>query len=386
MMHNDMAHKSIPLRATLPVSSATVPLADLEQLYLETIAGQRHGLGPAALRAALTVAELPYAGIMRLRNALFDRGVKRAVDLRRWTISVGNLTAGGTGKTPVVRWLAQRLLAEQIVPAVLTRGYAGGATGASDEADLLGRAIGPAGVVEVNADRAAGANRALAEHPHVQLFILDDGFQHRRARRDFDLVLINAADPFGHGHVHPRGLLREPIGGLRRATAVLITHASRADNLDRTLATVRAANPSVPIFRCDHVLTGLRSANCPLSEPPDTPIAMLATQKFYATAGIGHPLSLQRQLEQYGDAFVGHTWWPDHHPYSEDEAAAIVARAQQRGATAIVTTEKDWSKLVWFGRVRESPVPFYRGDVGLAFEGDDETSLYRMIVDRFRAV
>ncbi|HEV7302150.1 MAG TPA: tetraacyldisaccharide 4'-kinase [Tepidisphaeraceae bacterium] len=360
--------------------------ADLEKLYLETITGQRRGVGPATLRVALAAAELPYTGIMRLRNAMFDRGVKRSVDLRRWTISVGNLTAGGTGKTPVVRWLAQRLLADQIIPAVLTRGYAGSAAGHSDEADLLARAIEPGGVVMVNADRAAGADRALAEHPQVQLFILDDGFQHRRARRDFDLVLINAADPFGHGHVHPRGLLREPITGLSRATAVLITHASRGGaSLEATLATIRAANAAVPTYQCDHVLAGLRTATCPINAPPDVPLNTLTDQPFFATAGIGHPQSLQSQLEGFDGPFVGHTWWPDHHAYTDGDVSGLIATATQLGATAIVTTEKDWSKLVFLSTVRESPVPFYRVDVGLAFVGDDEQRLYEAIVERYRS-
>jgi tetraacyldisaccharide 4'-kinase len=362
----------------------------LERLYLETIRGDRRGLGATLLRGALTAAELPYASAMRLRNALFDTGVKKTVDLRRPTVSIGNLTAGGTGKTPVVRWLAQRLLADGIPPAVLTRGYVksvDGRTTHSDEADLLERAIGPiGGVVAVGGDRVASADRVLAEHPTVAAFILDDGFQHRRARRDVDLVLINAADPFGHGHVHPRGLLREPVDGLSRATAILLTHATRgAEMINETIATIRRHNGSAPIFRCDHVLAGLRTTSTPLSEAPDVATTTLATKKFFATAGIGHPDSLAAQLRAFGDAFVGHAWWDDHHPFTDAEIESLIATAELRGAAAIVTTEKDWSRLVWHPCARDARVPFLRLDVGLSFHADDEHRLYELIHSGLRS-
>lgn len=360
----------------------------IEQIYLDTIRGARRGVGAALARGVMSVGEVPYAGVVRARNALFDAGIKKVVDLRRPTVSVGNLTAGGTGKTPVVRWLAERFLAQKLVPAVLTRGYAksGASAASSDEAYLLERAIGPVGIVQVGRDRAGSAGVVLNEHPNVAVFILDDAFQHRRAKRDVDLVLVNAAEPFGYGHVHPRGLLREPISGISRATAVLLTHATRGlATIDDTIATIRRFNRDAPIFRCDHVLSGLRSVHVPLSDPPDVPMSMLLTQKFYATAGIGHPASLRASLEAYPGRFVGHAWWDDHHHFTDDELTALIRVAESRGATAIVTTEKDWSKIMLDEVVLKSRVPFYRLDLGLAFHGDDEQRLYDLIRSRLQS-
>jgi tetraacyldisaccharide 4'-kinase len=359
----------------------------IERFYLDAVDGRRNDGKAIALRAALNTAEIPYAGAMRLRNALFDAGIKKAVPLRRWTISIGNITAGGTGKTPIVRWLAGRLLADGIIPAVLTRGYTRGKSTISDEADLLERALAPRGVVAVDADRARAAGRVLAERPDVGAFILDDGFQHRRAGRDVDLVLINAADPFGLGHVHPRGLLREPLVGLRRATAILLTHAStpRPEQLDRTIQTIASYAPQAPLFRCDHALTGLRRAKTPLSAPPDLPIQSLSQQHFFAVAGVGHPQGLGNQLSTFGDHFAGHLWFDDHHDYTPADLKQILSLATAANAQAIVTTEKDWSKLVWIDGVHQASPPFFRADVGPAFAGNDEENLYRLILKRLRA-
>lgn len=359
----------------------------IEEFYLETIEGHRRGPAATFARAALRVAEMPYAGAMRLRNILFDRGIKKTVPLRRWTISVGNITAGGTGKTPIVRWLAGRLLADTIIPAILTRGYTRGKSTVSDEADLLERALAPRGVVAVDPDRAKAAAQVLSERPDVGAFILDDGFQHRRAARDVDLVLINAADPFGLGHVHPRGLLREPLAGLRRASAILLTHAStpRSDHLDRTMKVIATHAPGVPLFRCNHAPTGLRSAKVPLNAPPDQSIESLNQQKFFAVAGIGHPQSLEKQLSTFGDHFAGHLWFDDHHDYTPTDLQQIKSLATTAGAEVIVTTEKDWSKLAWMEGVQNASPPFLRADVGPVFAGEDEENLYRLILDRLRA-
>ena len=188
------------------------------------MSGERRGVRASVLRGTLGAAEPLYAAAVRGRNWLFDRGVG-VRRLPRPVVSVGNITAGGTGKTPVVLWLADRLRRKGRRPAVLLRGYeaegrpqrrADAARGAARTRRARCR---PRIAVGVNPNRLAGGDGVLRGRPDVDVFVLDDGFQHRKLARDFDLVLIDAAQPFGYGHVHPRGLLREPLAGLRRADA-----------------------------------------------------------------------------------------------------------------------------------------------------------------------
>ena len=210
----------------------------------------------------LRAAEPVYSGIMAARNRVFDAGigVKR---LPRPVVSIGNVTAGGTGKTPVVRWLCEQLRSLGHNPAVLLRGYKS-VDGVSDEQRLLHSLLNPPGgapvIVRANPDRFAGGSDVLRERPGTDVFVLDDGFQHRRLARDFDLVLINAAEPFGFGHVHPRGLLRESLRGLGRADAVLITLADAvaALALEAIESRVRQFHADIPIYHASHVLCGFR--------------------------------------------------------------------------------------------------------------------------------
>src|SRR5205814_1694442 len=166
------------------------------------------------------------------RNSSYSRGILRSARAARPVISVGNITTGGTGKTPVVRWLASRLRDQGKHVAILLRGYKSAGAAGSDERELLDRLLNASTsdnpvIVHANPDRVAGAAETLQKHPDVDVFVLDDGFQHRRLQRDFDLVLIDATNPFGFGHVLPRGLLREPLGGLGRASALLITRCDQ---------------------------------------------------------------------------------------------------------------------------------------------------------------
>src|SRR4051812_36636358 len=192
---------------------------DLEQRALRAIRGER-GVGCALVRGALGAMEPLYRAAVASRNRFYDfAGQTR---LPRPVISVGNITTGGTGKTPMVAWLATQLLEQGMHPAILLRGYSRG--GISDEQQMLQRQL-PGVPVQANADRVEGARMVLGEHPEVDVFLLDDGFQHRRVARDFDLVLINAREPFGLGRVLPRGLLRESLDGLKRAHGFVITRA-----------------------------------------------------------------------------------------------------------------------------------------------------------------
>ncbi len=336
------------------------------------ISGVDRSWSAAAARAVAAGVEPAYAAVMRVRNRLYDRGIKRAHDLGRPTVSVGNLTTGGTGKTPVVAWLARRLVDRGRRPAVLLRGYGAGG-GESDEARLLAADLGDAVPVRADPSRVAAAAALLAERPDVDVFLLDDAFQHRRAARAFDLVLVSAAEPFGYGHVLPRGLLREPRSGLARADALLLTRcdAAAADvrrDIERDL---RRNNSAAPIYRSDHVHTGLWDAAA-----GDTgSIDALDREPFFAVAGIGDPETLDGQLRRFGRTYVGHRWYPDHHRYTTGDVADLRSAA---GGARLVTTDKDWVKLA--GVLGPEPVGVSVLRLAVRFRGDDEAALLGQIV------
>jgi tetraacyldisaccharide 4'-kinase len=329
----------------------------------DLLSGRRGGLSSLLARSALRLAEPFYRALVIGRNRLYDIGILRAHELPVPVVSVGNITAGGTGKTPIVQWLAAELRSRGMHPAILMRGYARNAI--SDEQDLLREALSAGDwpvPVHADPDRVAGAARMLREHARVDLFILDDGFQHRRLRRRFDLVLIDATSPFGYGHVHPRGLLREPVGGLARADAFIITRSDLASpeqcrSIERTL---RANNRVAPIYRARHAITGLRTPDRSAAQPPDIPLEQLAGRRFFAFAGIANPMGLELQLGQLPGQCAGHQWFADHHDYSSDEVAALRARARDLAADLLVVTEKDWRKLRRLEGLDDPRLPLWR--------------------------
>lgn len=276
---------------------------------------------------------------MLARNRRYDIDPTRCIDLQRPTLSVGNITAGGTGKTPVVQYIARKLLELGHHPAILMRGYRATSAGLSDEQQLLASTLRIP--VQADPDRVAGAAAVLERRPDTTCFILDDGFQHRRAGRNFDLVLLNAVEPFGFGHVHPRGLLREPLIGLKRASAVLITHASEAPegslmNLQQQLHDFTSA----PVFHADHVNSHVLSAD----GTARFPIQTLGSTPFVFFTGIGHPQSLLAFLKQF-PTLRHHRLYPDHHPYSSHDLESLQRLCREHQAQALVTTEKDFVKL-----------------------------------------
>ena len=217
-------------------------MAFLTGAYLELVAHRRRGLFPDILRALLGVAAVPYAAAVIIRNAYYDFFPRAARRVVVPALSIGNLTVGGTGKTPIAAEIARRLVAQGRKPAILLRGYKAkpsprapaesDAASArwreqSDEAMVLTRRC-PEALVMVNPDRVVSARRAMQQGADV--IVLDDGFQHRRLARDLDIVLIDATAPFGHGHFLPRGLLREPPTSL---TTTVSTGCRRAPKSSR---------------------------------------------------------------------------------------------------------------------------------------------------------
>lgn len=349
-----------------------------ERTFLGIVSGEARGAGAMVARGVFRCLEPVYATAMRVRNVGFDRGWKKSFALGRPTISVGNLTTGGTGKTPVVRWLAERLRDAGRSPTILMRGYSVSSGGVSDEQlmleEQLHRRSARRVIVHADPDRIAGAQHVLKHAPTTDVFILDDAFQHRRAKRDFDLLLMNAAEPFGHGHVLPRGLLREPLSGLARADAVLITRWDQAlpQALEAIERTVRRYHAAAPIYRARHALVSV------LIGDETAPIEWLRDRAFYAFAGIGNPQALSAQLAALSDRCAGQRWFGDHHAYTAGDLAGLRQAAQAAGAEVLVTTEKDWAKLKRLRGATGLP-PIARLAMAVRFIEDDEARLFEQI-------
>lgn len=342
-----------------------------EQSYLNLISGKTRGPLSAISRGLLAIAEVPYSIAMRCRNGRYDCCGRRY--LGRPTISIGNITAGGTGKTPVVQWLAAQLQYTGQCPAILMRGYRKAGSEISDEQTVLADSL-PGILVQANPDRIAAATAVIHRQPKITCFLLDDGFQHRRAHRNFDLVLINATEPFGFGHVHPRGLLREPLSGLKRASAILITHASEvpAATLLQTQDTIRRYT-AAPIFHCDHVNTCIVSA----SNRDTRELSDLATVPFVLFTGIGQPQALSASLKRFPAAYKAEHLFDDHHPYSPADVAMLEDLRQKSGAEILLTTEKDWAKLktIW----PADNTHLYRLELSIRFWENEEQPFLHLI-------
>jgi len=308
--------------------------------YLELVSGRRTGWLPALQRAGLGLLEPAYGLAVALRNAAFDAGWQALHRVEAPVLSVGNLTVGGTGKTPCVQWLARWFRQQHARVAVLSRGY-GAASGPNDEALQLEKNLPDVPHLE-NPDRYAAARLALDEL-EMQVLLLDDGFQHRRLFRDFDLVLLDALQPFGYGHLLPRGTLREPLAGLRRAHAVALTRADQVDASERArLRTIVAKYTRKCVWlEARHAPQALVAA-----DGRREPLANLSGRPVAAFCGLGHPAAFRRTLEQLGDPLVGWREFPDHHPYPRETVLDLQRWADALPAeTLVVCTEKDLVKL-----------------------------------------
>ncbi|MCC7137972.1 MAG: tetraacyldisaccharide 4'-kinase [Planctomycetes bacterium] len=299
---------------------------------------------PVLVRAALTVLSGPFALAAGVRGALYHR---RWLPVRRVgvpVVSVGNLTAGGTGKTPFVAWLVTAAVARGRRPAVLSRGYGPRPAGSplSDEGTLL-RELLPAGVVQVeDPDRVRGARRLLASPTPPDLVVLDDGFQHRRLHRDLDVVLLDATDPFGGGHLLPRGLLREPPRALVRAHVVVLTRAERVPpaRVAALRAEVAALAPRATVAVARTVARALVGA-----DGAEQPTSRLAGEAVAAWSGIGNPAAFEALLGDLGARVVLSVRGRDHHRVAAADLARVLARATAAGAGRVVVTHKDLVKL-----------------------------------------
>jgi tetraacyldisaccharide 4'-kinase len=288
------------------------------------------GAGARLARAALLPAEGLYAAAIAVRGALYGARLLPSYDLELPTVSVGNLSVGGTGKTPVAAWIADQLQEHGARPAVILRGYG------SDE-PLVHSTLNPDVPVVVSPDRVRGVTRARLIGADIA--VLDDAFQHRRARRSADVVLLSADRWSSRRRLLPAGPWREPLRALRRASLVVVTRKAASPlDADRVVQAVSRIAPAVPVAIAHLVPDALRAGIGTATRPLES----LRGARVHAIAAIGDPTSFVHQLEAVG-ATVMPALFPDHHDFTAAEAESLALAGARADIT--VCTLKDAVKL-----------------------------------------
>jgi tetraacyldisaccharide 4'-kinase len=346
--------------------------------YRDLISGRSRGPLASIGRGGLGIASALYGGVVRARNRAYDAGLLRAHRAAVPVVSIGNVTAGGTGKTPVVAALVEWFTSRGVRPVILSRGYRAHAGGINDEKLVLDRLC--PGVPHLQgADRVATARVACEQHG-AQVLILDDAFQHRRLFRDLDLVLVDALDPWGGGRLLPRGLLREPRSALRRAGAVILTRADQCPPADkaRLIGEIRSFGRDEPPIEAVFRPVGLENS-------AGAHAAIDSLDPVVAFCGIGNPDGFRRTLIDAGiTQIAAFRAFRDHHHYTEADLADLAQWAIEHRATAFVTTQKD---LVKIPRERLGDLPLWAVSIRAEFTAGEErlAALLQDLVSRISA-
>ena len=335
-------------------------LPDAES-FRRLVDGRATGLVATLGRTGLSAIEIPYEALVRLRNYGYDHSILTVKKASAPVISVGNLTLGGTGKTPLVAWLAHWFAQHNKKPAIISRGYKAKTGQLSDEAAEL-KILLPTVPHYANKQRIIVAREAVAKGSDVLL--LDDGFQHRQISRDLNLVTIDATDPFGCNRLFPRGLLREPLWGLKRADALVLT---RTDQV--SIKTKNEIQEQCFQFVGSHdkpwIETEHRPSNLRLVDGTTQPLKTLQDKRILSLSAIGNPAAFHRTLTTLGHEPVATLTFPDHHTYTTDDIHRISEKTESVGAEIIVTTLKDLVKLP-LASVRNRPLCAL--EIGIQFQ------------------
>lgn len=369
-----------------------------ETYLLDVVDGTRRGSGAALLRLSLGGLSYVFTGVVQIRLWGYRIGLFKHHTLGCQVVSVGNLTVGGTGKTPVVELLARSLADNGRKVAILSRGYKkkrkkrgfkrrlrdllSGRVDvetslvvsdghslkvepvfSGDEPYMLAKNL-PGVAVIVGKNRVMSGQYAIRKL-RCDTLILDDGFQHLALKHRLDIVLVDRTNPFDNGRTLPRGLLREPIRNIKRAGFIFITK-SNGDGAVELSTRLRELNPTAEISECRHCPRFLKH----LFEDQKEELGWLKGKKVLALSGIAVPAGFERELVNYGAQVLEHVTFADHHRYSLQEILDIVAQAQTLGVDAIVTTEKDAVRIPYLER-REIPMLYLRVEIEM-FTGQEE--------------
>ncbi len=333
-------------------------------------------MNPAAVIMLTPLSGL-YGLAMKARRALYQRGLFQVHKIDAPVISVGNLTTGGTGKTPLVEWIARALARQQKRVCILTRGYGrqhassqvlvsngreifSDARETGDEPLLLAEKLKGEAAVICDADRVASSRWAI-ENLDPELFILDDGFQHMRMARDYNIVVIDATNPWGNRRLLPAGNLRESPDNLARADCIVIT---RADDVAQTAALkseIDRLSKGRPVFLSRMKIVGLRERSGVEEGEAGETVKSVPVAAF---CGVGNPESFFAQLRREGYTLCHTRVFPDHNYYTQEEINTLVSQSSERGAHALLTTGKDEVKL----RSLRCEMPCYVVEVAIEIE------------------
>lgn len=328
----------------------------------DLISGRRHGWGASLARGMLACLVPGYCVAIGSRNWMYDHGWLRQQHIPMYVISIGNLTVGGTGKTPTVAWVVRTMQSLGLRPAMISRGY-GGDGQVNDEMLLLDQLL-PGVPHLLSPQRILGARQLLSRPADArpQVLVLDDAFQHRQLARDFDLVLIDSLNPWGYGQLLPRGLLREPIQSLSRADCVLLTRCDQVE--EETLNQIERKIQQWtdrPIIRSRFSPAGLINAK------GDTrPIETLLHSNVAAFSGIGNPSGFRRSLTNTGLTVPDARYciFPDHYRYRPSDLDSLGNWGVACEAESLITTQKD---LVKIPQTELGGVPLWALQIELAF-------------------
>jgi len=311
------------------------------------------------IEALLLLMSTVYCGMVLLRTALYRVHILRNRTLPCKVFSIGNLTLGGTGKTPIVINIVNLLMRNGKHPVVVSRGYGrkneqdtvvvsdgrstmGDPALGGDEPILISRKV-PGLPVVVGSDRYAAAREALSRFK-PDIVVLDDGFQHIRLSRDLDIVLVDATDPFGNGRMFPAGIMREPLSSLRRAQAIVITRVDGAADI-RPLQHLIRSHTDARLFTAQQAAVDL--VDCCTSETK--PLSVLRNARVFAFSGIARPASFIGLLRSAGALVVGERTFPDHYSFEKHDLADVFKQAADHRVSMIMTTEKDAVRIKALG-------------------------------------
>lgn len=348
----------------------------LEQHICELIKGKKHYWGIPLLKGFLYLLSLCYATLVYFRNWVYDNGLVRRSYPKLPVISIGNIVAGGTGKTPFTILLAEAFAQHHSI-AILSRGYKSPAekrsfplflsTGsgvlypaayAGDEPYLIASRL-PSAVVIVGRNRIMGVEMAL--QTGVKAVILDDGLQYRKLSRDLDIIMLNTQDPFGHNFYLPRGFLRDSPQSLSRADLVVINHYSDAKQ-DRLIRDQIKIFSQSPIISTKSVVKGIYNRHKDSVE--------IKNKKVGLFCGIAHPESFEASALSAGAILVAKRFFPDHYPISEEDLKSFERECLVNGAEGLLCTEKDFVKMA---HLNENTLPIFWLEIGLeVVEGKEE--------------